>query len=264
MTDAALAPSSASEAALHPVTRLRDWLDHLARTNRLAVARPGAALEFEAAALVKRLDGTKATLFPSPSQHPVPVVSGLISHRDWMAEAMGVPTGKVIERFQSAALSPIPWKEVKSAPAQQVVRRDIELKRLLPMPIHNELDSGPYITAGLLITRNPQTGVQNVAIHRLQLIEPNRLGVLLLPRPPMAFYEMAVEVGHDLEVAIVVGVDPLTLLASQAILSLDADELEVAGALHGKPLDVVKCVTNNVRVPADSEFVLEGRILGHE
>jgi 2,5-furandicarboxylate decarboxylase 1 len=106
--------------------------------------------------------------------------------------------------------------------------------------------------------------VQNVAIHRLQLIEPNRLGVLLLPRHTMAFYQMAADAGNDLEVAIVVGVDPLTLLASQAILSLDADELEVAGALHGKSLDVLKCVTNNVRVPADSEFVLEGRILAHD
>ena len=264
MTDAALAPSTASDAGLRPITRLRDWLDHLTAKNRLAVARPGAALEFEVAAVAKRLDGTKATLFPSPSQHPVPVVSGLISDRSWMAEAMGVPPGKVIERFQSAALEPMPWKEVASAPAQEVVHRDVELKCLLPMPTHNELDSGPYITAGLLISRNPRTGIQNVTIHRLQLIEPNRLGVLLLPRHTLAFFQMAEAAGNDLEIAIAIGVDPLTLLSSQAILSLDADELEVAGALHGKPLKVIKCVTNNVRVPAHSEFVLEGRILAQE
>jgi 2,5-furandicarboxylate decarboxylase 1 len=72
---------------------------------------------------------------------------------------------------------------------------------------------------------------------------------------------MAEAEGHDLDIAIVVGIDPLTLLASQAILSIDADELEVAGALHGEPLEVVKCVTNDIRVPANSEFVLEGRIL---
>jgi 2,5-furandicarboxylate decarboxylase 1 len=264
MTNVALAPSTTSDAALQPIRRLRDWLDYLAGKNRLAVARPGAALEFEVAALSKRLDGTKATLFPSPSQHPVPVVSGLISDRSWMAEAMGVPTGKVIERFQSAALAPVPWREVKSAPAQQVVHRDVELKRLLPMPTHNELDSGPYITAGLLISRNPKTGIQNVTIHRLQLIEPNRLGVLLLPRHTLAFFQMAEAAGNDLEIAIAVGVDPLTLLSSQAILPLDADELEVAGALHGEPLEVVKCLTNNVRVPANSEFILEGRILAKE
>jgi 2,5-furandicarboxylate decarboxylase 1 len=264
MTDAVLAQSPASEAASRPITRLRDWLDHLAGHGRLAVARPGAALDFEVAAIAKRLDGTKATLFPSPSRHPVPVVSGLISDRGWMADAMGVPAGKVIERFQSAALSPIPWRQVKSAPAQEIVHRNVELKRLMPIPTHNEFDSGPYITAGLLISRNPKTGIQNVTIHRLQLIEPNRLGVLLLPRHTLAFFQMAEAAGHDLDIAIAVGVDPLTLLSSQAILSLDADELEVAGALHGAPLEVVKCLTNNVCVPAHSEFVLEGRILAKE
>jgi 2,5-furandicarboxylate decarboxylase 1 len=264
MTDAVLAQSPASEAASRPITRLRDWLDHLAGHGRLAVARPGAALDFEVAAIAKRLDGTKATLFPSPSRHPVPVVSGLISDRGWMADAMGVPAGKVIERFQSAALSPIPWRQVKSAPAQEIVHRNVELKRLMPIPTHNEFDSGPYITAGLLISRNPKTGIQNVTIHRLQLIEPNRLGVLLLPRHTLAFFQMAEAAGHDLDIAIAVGIDPLTLLSSQAILSLDADELEVAGALHGAPLEVVKCLTNNVCVPAHSEFVLEGRILAKE
>jgi 2,5-furandicarboxylate decarboxylase 1 len=134
----------------------------------------------------------------------------------------------------------------------------------MPIPTHNEFDSGPYITAGLLISRNPKTGIQNVTIHRLQLIEPNRLGVLLLPRHTLAFFQMAEAAGHDLDIAIAVGVDPLTLLSSQAILSLDADELEVAGALHGAPLEVVKCLTNNVCVPAHSEFVLEGRILAKE
>src|SRR4051812_45680678 len=186
-------PLSPATAEMHrpgrqPITRLRDWLDHLAAKNRLAVVRPGSALTFEVAAIAKRLDGTKATLFPSPDQHPVPVVSGLISDRAWMAEAMGVGPDEVIGTFQAAALAPVPWTELETGPAQNVVHRDVDLKRLMPMPTHNEHDSGPYITAGLLITRNPQTGVQNVAIHRLQLIEPNRLGVLLLPRHTMAFY----------------------------------------------------------------------------
>jgi 2,5-furandicarboxylate decarboxylase 1 len=89
----------------------------------------------------------------------------------------------------------------------------------------------------------------------------DRLGVLLLPRHTLAYLHMAEEMEQDLEVAIVVGIDPLTLLASQAIAPLDADELEIAGALHGAPLPVVKCATNNVRVPAEAEIVIEGRIL---
>src|SRR5215216_2259059 len=72
---------------------------------------------------------------------------------------------------------------------------------------------------------------------------------------------MAEQAGRPLPVAIVIGIDPLTLLASQAIAPLDCDELEIAGALHGQPLPVVKCLTSDVRVPAQAELVLEGRLL---
>ena len=247
--------------APQPVRTLRDWLDHLAARNRLAVVKPNADLRFEVAAYAKRLDGVRATLFPRPGGHAIPVVSGLISDRGWMAEAMGVEPGEVLVRFQEAVLHPIPWVETNSAPAQEVIHRKIDLARLLPLPTHNEHDYGPYISAGLMITRNPRTGKQNVSIHRCQLSGPNRLGVLLLPRHTHMFFEMAEETGKPLEAAIVVGIDPLTLLASQAIAPIDFDELEIAGALHREPLSVVKCTTSELRVPAEAEIVIEGRFL---
>jgi 2,5-furandicarboxylate decarboxylase 1 len=244
-----------------PVRTLRDWLDHLAARDRLAVIRDGVPLRFDLAAIAKRLDGHRATVFPRPGGHHVPVVSGLVSNRAWMADAMGVEPHEVLARFQEAALNPLPWREVSTAPAQEVIHRQVDLSALLPLPIHNEHDSGPYITAGLLIVRNPRTGVQNVSIHRCQLSGPNRLGVLLLPRHANMFFDMAEQSGSVLPMAIVVGIDPLTLLASQAIAPLDTDELAIAGALHGRPLSVVKCVSNELRVPAEAEIVLEGRLL---
>lgn len=247
--------------APRPITTLRDWLDHLAARDRLAVIRPEVSLQFELAAIAKRLDGTKATLFPRPGGHAMPVISGLVSDRGWIAEAMGVEPGDVLARFQDAALNPLPWRETTSAPVQEVVHRDVDLGRLLPLPTHNEHDNGAYITAGLAIARNPKTGIQNVSIHRLQLSGPNRLGALLLPRHTHMFYEMAERAGEPLDIAIVIGVDPLTLLSSQAIAPIDFDELTIAGALHGAPLPVTKCVTNEVRVPAQAEIVIEGRIL---
>jgi len=253
-------PTAPEPAA--PCRSLRDWLDRLAATGRLAVARPGIALEFQLAAVANRLDGRQASFFPRPGGHPVPVVSGLTSDRGWMAEAMGVPPSGLLRRFQDAAANPLPCREVTEAPVQEVVHTEgLDLRRLLPLPTHNEHDSGPYITAGLLISRNPRSGIQNVSIHRLQLSGPDRLGVLLLPRHTLAYLSMAEAEDADLEVAVVVGVDPLCLLASQAIAPLDTDELEIAGALHGAPLPVVKCRTNAVRVPAEAEIVVEGRIL---
>lgn len=253
--------SAPTANAPQPVTTLRDWLDHLAARDRLAVVKPGISLRYELAAIAKRLDGTKATLFPKPGGHDIPVISGLVSDRGWIAEAMGVEPAEVLARFQDAASHPLPCQEVKAAPVQEVVHRDVDLGKQLPLPTHNEFDSGAYITAGLCISRNPVTGVQNVSLHRLQLSGPNRLGALLLPRHTHMFYEMAERAGQPLDVAIVIGVDPLTLLSSQAIAPIDFDELTIAGALHGKPLPVVKCVTSELRVPADAEIVVEGRVL---
>jgi 2,5-furandicarboxylate decarboxylase 1 len=261
MTGATVPGSNAGANAPRPVTTLRDWLDHLAARDRLAVIKPNVALKYQLAAIAKRLDGVKATVFPRPDGHAMPVISGLVSDRQWIADAMGVEPGEVLARFQDAALNPLPWREVTNAPAQEVVHREIDLGRLLPLPTHNEHDSGAYITAGLLIARNPATGIQNVSIHRLQLSGPNRLGALLLPRHTHMFYEAAERAGEPLDVAIVIGVDPLTLLSSQAIAPIDFDELTIAGALHGAPLRVVTCVTNAVRVPADAEIVVEGRLL---
>lgn len=255
--------SSLDDSALQPVTTLRGWLDHLAARDRLAIMRPGVALRFEVAAISKRLDGQKATFFPQPGGHAVPVVSNLVSDRGWLAEAMGVAPSQLLEAFQKASMAPLPWREVTSAPVQEVVHRNVDLQRILPLPTHNEHDSGPYITAGLVITRNPRTGVQNVSILRCQLSGANRLGVCVLQRHTHFFYEMAQQAGEPLAVAIVIGVDPLTLLASQAIVPLDCDELEIAGALHRKPLAVVKCKTSDIRVPAEAEIVIEGRFLPH-
>lgn len=248
--------------APQPVRSLRDWLDHLAARGRLAVLKPKIGLKFELAAYAKRLDGQRATMFPQPGGHAIPVVSGLVSDRGWMAEAMGVEPADMLARFQDAASNPTPWQEVKSAPAQETVHRaPLDLAKILPLPTHNEHDGGPYIAAGIMIVRNPRTGKQNVSIHRCQLTGPNRLGVLVLPRHTFTFHRMAEEAGQPLDAAIVIGVDPLTLLASQAIVPIDHDELEIAGALQGRPLPVVKCVTNDIRVPAEAEIVVEGRFL---
>jgi 2,5-furandicarboxylate decarboxylase 1 len=248
--------------APQPVRTLRDWLDHLAARDRLAVLKPNIGLKFELAAYAKRLDGQRATMFPKPGGHAIPVVSGLVSDRGWMAEAMGVEPAAMLARFQDAASDPVPWQELKSGPAQEVIHRaPLDLAKLLPLPTHNEHDGGPYIAAGLMIVRNPKTGKQNVSIHRCQLTGPNRLGVLVLPRHTFTFHRMAEEAGQPLDAAIVIGVDPLTLLASQAIVPIDHDELEIAGALQGGPLPVVKCLTSDIRVPAEAEIVIEGRFL---
>lgn len=253
--------TSTSQGA--PFTDLRRWLAHLSDSGRVAVMREDTPLQHTLSAIAKRLDGLQAAYFPKPGGHPVPVVSGFMSRRAWIAEAMGVPESELLQRFRDAAEHPLRWQEVAKgeAPCQQVVHRDRDVREVLPVPTHSEHDNGPYITAGLVIARNPATGVQNVSINRIQVHSRERMAILMLPRHLWTFYKAAEARNEALEVAVVIGIDPLTLLASQAIAPIDCDELEIAGALHGTPLRVTKCLTNDVRVPADSEIVIEGRIL---
>ncbi len=243
---------------------LRSWLSHLAATKRLAQVSRRVDLKHELAAIAKCLDGAKAVMFTDAGGHRIPVVSGMMSKRSWIAEAMGVEEGQLLERFRQAAEHPLASRVIESsaAPCQEIVHGDaIDLQALLPIPTHSEHDSGPYITAGLVIARNPKTGVQNVSINRIQVHDARRMAILLLPRHLYGFYKLAEEAGEALDIAIAIGLDPLTMLASQAITPIDHDELEIAGALHGAPLKVVRCVSNGVHVPADSEIVIEGRIL---
>jgi len=240
---------------------LRSWLHQLAATGRLAVARSGISLIDELAAISKTLELDRAVMFPRPGGHAMAVVSNLFADRSWVADSIGVPCADLLTRFQQAVRQPLPWIEVEEAAAQEVVHHDVDLLKLLPVPKHNEHDSGPYITAALLIARNPKTGVQNVSIHRCQVSGPDRIGVLLLPRHTHHYFRMAEEAGEALEIALVIGVHPACILASQAIAALDEDEMKIAGALMGAPVEMVKCRTNQVRVPAHAEIVIEGRIL---
>src|SRR5450756_476595 len=248
--------AAAATAGHNAYPDLRGWLQRLVATDRLVVAREGVSLTDELAAVAKKLELERAVLFPRPGQHAIPVVANLFANRSWIADSLDVPTGELLSRFQNAVRSPLPWVEVTTAPVHDVIHRDIDLLRLLPIPKHNEHDSGPYITAALLIARNPKTGVQNVSIHRCQVSGPDRNGVLLLPRHTKHYFRMAEEAGEALEIALVNGVHPCLLLASQAIAALDEDEMEIAGALLGHPIEMVKCRTNRVRVPAHAEIVI--------
>lgn len=254
-------PDAAAPAPTGRALGLRDWLRRLEATDRLAVARPGIALKFELAGLANRLDGNRALVVPAPKGHPDgTVISGLLSRRAWMAEALGVAEEDLVPAFQQAAKTPIAPLEIADAPCQMVRRDgDFDLTELFPIPTHNEHDSGAYITAGLVICRNTKTGLQNVAIHRLQVSGPRELGALLLPRHTLSYLTTAESAGQDLDVAVVIGSSPACLLASQAIVPLDFDEMGVAGALERAPVEVVRCIGSDIRVPANSEIVIEGR-----
>jgi 2,5-furandicarboxylate decarboxylase 1 len=225
-------------------------------------------LEHELAAVGKKACGKFAVCFDKPvginlpDNNKIPVVTAVVGNRQMFAEAMGVSVSEMSEHFSKAQSNPIPpvYIESKFAPVKELINLDVNLYDL-PIPMHHEKDSGQYITAGVVVAKNPETGERNVSIHRLQVTDKNHLGVLLLPRHLMAFQRMAEKKNEALEVAICIGLDPIALLSSQAIAAIGFDEFGVAGALYGKPMELVSGETVNLEYPAHAEIVLEGKIL---
>jgi 2,5-furandicarboxylate decarboxylase 1 len=243
---------------------LRSWLAHLRDTSRLAVVDRTVSLRFELAAVAKRLDGKQAVLFRHPEDYPIPVVAGVASTREMFSEACGTDQYGLLERFAAATAQPRACRHVarESAPVKQCVVRDgIDLMQLLPIPVHHEKDAGNYVSAGLFIVRDKETRKQNVSIHRLMVVGPNRFTALILPRHTHLLHQRAEARGEPLDCAIVIGADPVTILASQAHAPFGVDELEIASALHDSPLEVVRGDTVDVDVPARAEIVIEGHIL---
>jgi 2,5-furandicarboxylate decarboxylase 1 len=248
------------------VPTLRAWLRRLQADGHLAVVSRRVDPRFELAAVTAGLEPGRAVCFARVGEYAMPVVSGIVSSRRLTAAACGVEEAALVDRLILAEAAPRPCRPVgpEQAPVHaRVIRGEIDLLGLLPVPVHHEKDGGHHVTAGLCVVRDPVTRAQNVSIHRLQVVGPNRFTTLILPRHTDHLFRRAEACGDPLDCAIVIGVDPATLLASQSQAPFGVSELEIASALHDEPLPVVRCETVDVDVPADAEIVIEGRILPH-
>ncbi|MEE1117154.1 UbiD family decarboxylase, partial [Methanosphaera sp.] len=121
-------------------------------------------------------------------------------------------------------------------------------------------DKGKYITAGIVIAKDPDTGLTNASIHRMLVHSDDELGIRIVPRHLYTYYKRAEELNQELEVAIAIGLSPSTLLASTTSISISENELEVANTFKDGDLTLVKCETVDIEAP-ECEILLEGKIL---
>jgi 2,5-furandicarboxylate decarboxylase 1 len=136
-----------------------------------------------------------------------------------------------------------------------------DIGRLLPVPLNYEKDVAPFLTSAVVVAKDPDTGIYNTSIHRIQLKEGNRHGIQLVPHQHLTqIQEKCESKGAPLEVAILDGTDPYLFIASTSKIPMDVDEYEYAGALKGRPLELIKCRTVDLEVPANTEIVMEGVI----
>ena len=198
------------------------------------------------------------------------IVGGLAASREIYRIGLGCELDQIAETWTRAAANPIPPKIVEEAPCHEIVYMGDELKEPgkgldgIPVPISTPgWDNGPYTTLSQYVSKDPDTGVQNMGNYRGQIKSPTRMGMnpSLELRPGIYVHWQKYKArGEKMPAAVIIGAPPAVTFTSTQKLPEKLDELEVTGGLTGHPLNVVKCKTVDLLVPAEAEIVIEGYI----
>jgi UbiD family decarboxylase len=245
------------------VQDLRSFIELLAEQGELAKIKSKVALDQEIGAVCLRnlRTGGPGLLFEQVGDGFGSLAVDLLASRQRYALALGVEVEQLAAEWNRRTKELLPPLLVEHGACQQnvLLGDKVDLTRL-PVPIWNALDGGPYVTLGCHISKDPDDQSRNVGIYRNQVHDRNTLGILVEPYGHLR-HQWNKRTSASFPVAIVIGADPVVPMAAVAPVPYGRDELAVAGALRGRPIELVRCVTVPLEVPANAEIVIEGEIL---
>jgi len=245
-------------------TRFRSALRRMQQAGRIRTFAREADPEFQIAGMMKKLDGGAALLFPRVKGHGMPVIGNVLCCRENCEAAFGMDYRGIRASVARAFGNPVAPVRVANAPVHEHVYRRgkdgaFDIGGLLPVLAHSEGDSGRFITAGIVVVQDPETGVYNASYHRLQLIGAQRTAVKLdFGRHLRAACERAQRMGRPLPIAVCIGTDLAVHYAAATMGSQmpeSTDELAIAGGMRGEPVPVIKALTQEML--ARSRFALK-------
>src|SRR5687768_3828394 len=280
-------PSAGYTSGVMAYASFQDFLTRLEREDELRRVREPVSPYLEitevADRMMKSRDGGKALLFERPTGHDIPVAINSFGSRKRMSMALGVEDFEEIAAEIEDLLKPevpagfvdklkmlpklgrmatMPPKTVGSGICQEVVLKGDQVD-LTKLPVLHcwPQDGGPFITLPLVFTYDPTTGKRNVGMHRIQIYDRNTTGMhWQLHKVGAEHHRRSEERGERIQAAVVLGGDPALTYSATAPLPPIIDEMLFAGFLRHKPVELVKCKTVDILVPADAEIVLEGYV----
>jgi 4-hydroxy-3-polyprenylbenzoate decarboxylase len=266
-------------------TDLSEFLADLDKRRQLVRITDRVSPTLEIAAVTDRAckspKGGPALLFETPSGFDIPVATNIFGSLERMQLALGVAKLEDLEKEIDDLMTPpapkgvidalkllpvvgrladLMPKTVKDAPCQEVVNRDGTLDDL-PILTCWPGDGGPFITLPLVFTRDPETGTRNIGVYRMQVFDSRTTGMHWQRHKGGAqHYRVAERLGRRLEVAVALSPEPILAYCATAPMPEGLDELLLGGFLSRRRIELVKCVTVDLEVPASSHIVLEGYV----
>jgi 2,5-furandicarboxylate decarboxylase 1 len=240
---------------------IRPFLSRLEREGDLLHVDKVVEPHYEISAFLSAADSAgPALVFDRVAGSELKVVGNILTSRERVAAALDIRVAEILSALHTAIRQPLAPLRVAAAPVQEVVLRDAPLAGL-PVPTFFERESRPYITAGTILARDPETGRGNLSFARLAILDGRTAMIGIAPNHHLAlFARRAAALGRPLEIAVAIGTHPAIQLAACLYLGVGDDELECAGRLLGTPVKVVPACTVDLLVPADAEVILEGVI----
>jgi len=233
----------------------RSFVETMNKTGRLAVIKKPVSRRLEASAILAEL-GDRPVLFEKIKESDFPVAGNLCISKEAFAAYFGIKPGDLIPKMIKAIESPVKPKVVKDAPCQEVEMGKVDLNRL-PILFHCAKDGGNYISSGVFVVDKGAGLGQNMDFHRCMQISENQFSVRIVPHRDL---DNAIKrTDGEMDAVICIGNSPGVLLAAATSVAEGQDEMGIANALE--PTAVVKARTCNLYIPADSEFVLEGKFI---
>jgi anhydromevalonate phosphate decarboxylase len=217
--------------------------------------------EYEVSNCLKKYD-KDVVIFDKVKGSSLSVVSGICNTRLKIARSLGIEVEEITQRIMDATENPLPLNKYQKIDNCFEISTAADLQKL-PILTYYRRDGGPYITAGVVIAKDPETGIRNASIHRMLVLDKDRLTARIVPRDLYTYHKRAEAMDDPLEVAIAIGVHPATLLATTTSVPINIDELEVANNFHNGEMKLIKCENVDLEVP-ECEILLEGRILPNE
>ncbi|MCK5390196.1 MAG: UbiD family decarboxylase, partial [Candidatus Thorarchaeota archaeon] len=232
---------------------LEEYIKELQKKGKITTITESISKNLEIAGVLKSLE-PQPVLFENVKESEFRVTGNLFCNKKQISDYFGIDSEQIIPTLTRAIEERSEPKQTDKAACQEVVEGEVDLDKI-PILMHNKVDGGPYISSGVVVAADPEFG-QNLDFHRAMQISKNKMVVRVVRGRD---FHKFLERNGEVDVAFCIGNTPEVLIAAATSVETGINELEIANAL--RKISVTRAKTVDLMIPADSEFVLEGRII---